>query len=246
MDFPAHKNWTRQEERRRLWWSIWELDSFAAAVACRRPTVDKRNMQVMIPVSDENWFSDTPVESDILDPSSSKSWRTLEKRENQDPRAWYLVANFILLSAHDLAQSKNSSQEEARALETAVACFFLIFPSDFNISSASLSFTKERYQRSNWIISINIMLQGYEKNRNPVLLHRLTVSNHASAYSYFFAWLMKTLQRVRFRIPRITSWLLWLQVRISKYAQIIIMCMPNRFLPLFDFEILHILHFKPL
>ncbi|CAI7676973.1 unnamed protein product [Penicillium manginii] len=149
MDFPAHKNWTRQEERRRLWWSIWELDSFAAAVACRRPTVDKRNMQVMIPVSDKNWFSDTPVESAILDPSSSKSWRTLERFENQDPRAWYLVANFILLSAHDLAESKNSSQEEARALETAVACFFLIFLSDFNISSASLSFTKERYQRSN-------------------------------------------------------------------------------------------------
>ncbi|KAJ5333097.1 uncharacterized protein N7506_006880 [Penicillium brevicompactum] len=50
----------RKEERRRLGWSIWELDVFAAAIGHRRPTVDKRNMQDILSVSDGKWFSNTP------------------------------------------------------------------------------------------------------------------------------------------------------------------------------------------
>lgn len=153
--------WSKQEEQRRVWWCIWELDGFAAAIACRRPAIDKGNMQVMLPVSDGTWFSNTPVESAIIDPVPTKAWQTLEKCENQDVRAWFLLANFLLLSAHDLAQSRRSSKEDTKALETAVACFFLLMPSDFNLSSPSLSFTDSSYQRSNWIISMNIMLQGY-------------------------------------------------------------------------------------
>lgn len=157
------EEWSRQEERRRTWWCIWELDGFAAAIACRRPTIDKRNMQTMLPVSDETWFSNTPVESAIIDPMLTKAWQTLEKCENQDVRAWFLIANFLLLSAHDLAQSKRSSKQEVNALETAVSCFFLMMPSELNLSSPSLSFTDRTYRRSNWIISMNIMLQGYGK-----------------------------------------------------------------------------------
>jgi hypothetical protein len=156
------EEWSRQEERRRTWWCIWELDGFAAAIACRRPTIDKRNMQIMLPVSDETWFSNTPVESAIIDPSPTKAWQTLGKCENQDVRAWFLIANFLLLSAHDLAQSKGSSKQDVNALETAVSCFFLMMPSEFNLSSLSLSFTDRTYRRSNWIISMNIMLQGYD------------------------------------------------------------------------------------
>lgn len=36
------EEWSMQEERRRAWWCIWELDAFAAAIACRRPTIDKK------------------------------------------------------------------------------------------------------------------------------------------------------------------------------------------------------------
>lgn len=165
--------WSRQEERRRLWWCIWELDGFAAAIACRRPTIDKGNMQVMLPVSDKTWFSNTPVESAIIDPVPTTAWKTLEKCENQDVRAWFLLANFLLLSAHDLAQSRRSSKEDVKALETAVACFFLLMPSDYNLSSPSLSFTDRSYQRSNWIISLNIMLQGYV---TPPWSYHMTIS----------------------------------------------------------------------
>lgn len=153
------EEWSRQEERRRTW-CIWELDGFAAAIACRRPTIDKRNMQVMLPVSDETWFSNVPVESAIIDPIPTKAWQTLGKCKNQDVRAWFLIAHFLLLSAHDLAQSKRSSKQDVNTLETAVSCFFLMMPSEFNLSSPSLSFTNRTYQRSNWIISMNIMLQG--------------------------------------------------------------------------------------
>ncbi|KAH1823487.1 hypothetical protein KXX35_009807 [Aspergillus fumigatus] len=85
------EEWSMQEERRRAWWCIWELDAFAAAIACRRPTIDKKkhasHAEVMLPVSDEAWFSNIPVESAIIDPRPTHAWRTLENSRNQDPRS---------------------------------------------------------------------------------------------------------------------------------------------------------------
>jgi hypothetical protein len=152
--------WSRREELRRAWWCVWELDAFASAIACRPPTIDKTKMQVMLPVSDESWFANTPVESAIIDPSAAHAWHTLQNCQNQDVRAWFLVTNFLLLLTHDLGQQKNIAPQEFKAIETAVACFALLLPPEFHLNLSNLSFIGENYHRSNWILSLNIMLQG--------------------------------------------------------------------------------------
>lgn len=153
------EEWSMQEERRRAWWCIWELDAFAAAIACRRPTIDKKNMQVMLSVSDEAWFSNIPVESAIIDPRPTHAWRTLENSQNQDPRSWYLVANFLLLCAHDLLHTKAHLPQEVDQLEAALTCFAMLLPASLDLKP-SLSFTELTYRRSNWVVSTHIMLQG--------------------------------------------------------------------------------------
>lgn len=153
------EEWSMQEERRRAWWCIWELDAFAAAIACRRPTIDKKNMQVMLLVSDEAWFSNIPVESAIIDPRPTYAWRTLENSQNQDPRSWFLVANFLLLCAHDLLHTKTPLAEEVDQLQAALTCFAMLLPASLDLQP-SLSFTELTYRRSNWVVSTHIMLQG--------------------------------------------------------------------------------------
>lgn len=157
------EEWSMQEERRRAWWCIWELDAFAAAIACRRPTIDKKkhasHAEVMLPVSDEAWFSNIPVESAIIDPRPTHAWRTLENSRNQDPRSWYLVANFLLLCAHDLLHTKAPSPQEVDQLEAALTCFAMLLPASLDLQRP-LSFTETTYRRSNWVVSTHILLQG--------------------------------------------------------------------------------------
>lgn len=59
----ASGRWILREEKRRAWWSVWELDSYDS-VSSRRPfSIDRHRMRVYLPVSDEAWFSGTPTDS---------------------------------------------------------------------------------------------------------------------------------------------------------------------------------------
>lgn len=152
--------WSRREELRRAWWCVWELDTFASGISCRPPTIDSYKMQVRLPVSDRAWFANMPVESVIMDPNPLVAWRSLRDCPNQDERAWFLVLNFLLFIAQDLGQETKPDHQRAKNIENAVSCFVLLLPSQFHLDSGSILFNSEHFQRSNWIMCTNIMLQG--------------------------------------------------------------------------------------
>lgn len=37
---PVHEDWVGKEERRRLWWSLWEADIFTATIRRLPPAID--------------------------------------------------------------------------------------------------------------------------------------------------------------------------------------------------------------
>ncbi|KAH7204827.1 hypothetical protein DER44DRAFT_748275 [Fusarium oxysporum] len=153
---------SKKEGLRRVWWSVWELDTFSAAVACRPHTIDRMTMQVKLPVSDKNWFADMFVESSIINPDPVHSWHTLRDCPNQDERAWFLLINYLLLTAHDLGQQQNLQRKEIQEIEKAISCYTLILPPQFNLLEDlnPSSFRPNRVSNFNWIIVTNIMLQG--------------------------------------------------------------------------------------
>lgn len=95
------EQWSRLEECRRAWWSVWELDCFSSSIACRAHTIDKRKMHVRLPVSDERWFANTPVESVVMGPDPLHACHCLKDCPNQDERAWHVIVNFLLIVALD-------------------------------------------------------------------------------------------------------------------------------------------------
>jgi hypothetical protein len=116
--------WVEKEEVRRLWWAIWELDTFLAVLSGKPYGIDRKQMRVCLPVSDQNWFSRTPVISAVLRDQPAVAWKTLQGVPNQDVRAWFLVAHYLLshCAQHYPARSSYEQKEE---LERALACFKL-------------------------------------------------------------------------------------------------------------------------
>ena len=159
----AELTWSQREELRRVWWSIWELDTFASAISCRSHTIDRAKMAVMLPVSDENWFNDSPLESVVINPDPLHAWYSLRDSPNQDERAWFLLINYLLLIAHDLSQEQAPDPEDIQNIEKAVTCYVLLLPAEFHLDSDlnPISFNSSNYARSNWIVCTNIMIQGY-------------------------------------------------------------------------------------
>ena len=152
-------DWVLREELRRAWWSVWELDTFASTVARRPYTIDRAKMYVLLPVSDESWFNEQPGPSAPLGHTPVTAWRSLQGSQNQDERAWFLVANFLMSLAYDLKATKSVSLQSKAEMESALDCFSLSLPVQFRTTTCSFVFTDSTFARSNWIITTNIILQ---------------------------------------------------------------------------------------
>lgn len=106
---PYEKDkWVQDEERRRAWWAVWELDAFASTIR-RLPTgLDSTQIETFLPVSDEAWFSATYQPSCCLDLDPKARWKLLEKCANHSWKAWYIVLNSMMLDAHILSYSRGT------------------------------------------------------------------------------------------------------------------------------------------
>lgn len=153
------EEWGRREERRRAWWSVWELDAYASTLSGRPYAIDQSQIHVLLPAPDENWFSQKPVASTALGPDPMTSYKCLRGRANQDERAWFLVVNSLVLQAHALWRRRGASKGACEELESVLSCFAMILPEKFDISSGLLSFDGESFQKCNWIVLTNVLLQ---------------------------------------------------------------------------------------
>ena len=159
-DSEDSEQWVRKEGQRRAWWCIWELDAFDS-ISSRRPfTINWNRVFVFLPVSDEAWFSNTPVRSAMLSSDLLQCWKALRDSPNQDERAWFLISNFILAQALELCQQRHVSLKSINDIETVVSCFSLLFHEKFRSSVNNPLFDDNTYGKSNWTILTRLMVQS--------------------------------------------------------------------------------------
>jgi hypothetical protein len=152
---------TDKEELRRAWWLVWELDTFASCVSRKPYAIDRKRMAVMLPISDEAWFSGTEIQSAELLYLPGQSWRSLSGCSNQDERAWFLVANHFMATIHDrLQQRQDVSMDEKLTLQNEIVCFKLALPASLRLEAENLTFTPETFAKCNWVIGIHLMLMS--------------------------------------------------------------------------------------
>lgn len=148
-----------KEEKRRAWWLVWELDTFGSTVCARPYAIDSRHMRVKLPISDDAWFSGASISSAEMITEPGQSWKSLQGSENQDVRAWFLVANYLMARALECARRRRGiSEDELVVLENETSCFKLSLPAQYSLNQDSLAFDPESSARCNSIIGIHLML----------------------------------------------------------------------------------------
>ncbi len=112
------EQWSEDEEKRRAWWAIWEMDVFASVVR-RCPTgIDWSYNETFLPAPDKNWFENEPQESCCLEPSIVDRWKKLRASGNKSHKAWFLVVNSLVKDAQNVSQwaevDTNKTSEQSR------------------------------------------------------------------------------------------------------------------------------------
>ncbi|EXL97758.1 hypothetical protein FOIG_10079 [Fusarium odoratissimum NRRL 54006] len=151
-------DWSVLEEQRRAFWITWELDTFGSLMSRRPSSINRSMVMVKLPVSDEAWFADQPVESPIVDPRPSEVWKLLLDSPNQDPRAWFLIANILLSVASEFAAGRFTCQRDKEDLIDAITCFSLATSQRFNLETLEREISSGDAARHNWIIGMHLML----------------------------------------------------------------------------------------
>lgn len=159
---PTHPvDHVEKEELRRAWWLVWELDTFASTVSRKPYAIDRKRMSVILPISDDAWFSEIRVPSTELNFLPGQSWRSLHGNANQDERAWFLVANSFMATIYDRLQQKQEvTPDEKLTLENEVCCFKLALPPSLRLDINTQTFTPSSFSRCNWVIGTHIMLMA--------------------------------------------------------------------------------------
>jgi hypothetical protein len=158
-DVGQDKTWSEKEEMRRAWWLVWELDTFGSSVSSRPFMIDPTRMSVSLPVSDEIWLSDIETTSAKLIADPGSSWKSIHNVENQTPRAWFLVTNFLMSLAHVLSQRKAGISLDTRIrLEYDISCVKLALPPSMSLDAEfPISDPVGRLDR-NWTIGTHLMI----------------------------------------------------------------------------------------
>ncbi|OAL28578.1 hypothetical protein AYO22_02772 [Fonsecaea multimorphosa] len=170
------------EEKRRAWWLVWELDSFASIISRRPFGIDRRRVNVMLPVSDEDWFAGTVRRTCKLDPRLGPAWKTLRDHQIKDEYAWFLTATHFVATISDRFQRKAEIDlDEILSMENEIASFKLALPPNFRIDSHPLMFKEETFARCNRVIGTLLLLMDatYHLNclssgkTNPLFAYRV-------------------------------------------------------------------------
>ncbi|KAM5358689.1 hypothetical protein ACJZ2D_015080 [Fusarium nematophilum] len=150
--------WTAIEERRRLFWVIWELDTFGSTLASRPSAINRQRIAVHLPVSDAAWFAQEPVASALVGIRPAEAWKCLLDSPNQDERAWFLLANYLMALTYEAASSGQACSSDQDELVGVLTCFNLAMSQRFSLETHAVLFDLDNFTKHNWIIGMHLML----------------------------------------------------------------------------------------
>lgn len=147
------KRWCEDEEKRRAWWAIWEMDVFATTIRRTPTAVDWSQLETLLPVDDEHWFECKPTHSCFLQQDPILRWKALANSGNQSPKAWFIVINSLMKEAQRISSPRgipngngpsSDRMDEARqrleVIANAVHCFQLALPNHLKYQQQHLGF----------------------------------------------------------------------------------------------------------
>jgi Fungal specific transcription factor domain len=156
--WSSTEEWSKREERRRAWWFLWELDMFSSTVLHLPHTIEKTQIDVLLPVSDIIWFTDSPVASVPIMTDPIYVWKSLKDSPNQNEKAWFIVSVFLRAVAHDLTRKRETRAQAISDFQSSLICFAILLPKEFDLQENLINFDDNNFGACNWIISTQMMI----------------------------------------------------------------------------------------
>ncbi|TVY41217.1 hypothetical protein LOCC1_G005703 [Lachnellula occidentalis] len=182
------ETWCVDEEKRRIWWAIWEMDTFASTVRRCPTAIDWSQNETRLPTDDSLWFDGEPHGSCFLDPNPMNRWRHIQECGSKSAKAWFIIEvqnaeqlssprpvfPFSYLGGHSKMKFKTAAAFGRRncaeitqglgILENALHCFSIALPESLRYQQENLRFPRpgtnqSLLMRSSSIYSIHIMIQ---------------------------------------------------------------------------------------
>lgn len=149
--------WSSEEERRRCWWAIWEMDTFASTVRRVPTSIDWSHNKTLLPVEDRLWFKRQFHPSCLLPLRPMDRWKLLQRSGNECSTAWLIVVNSLMRDAQVLSNiganpawideegsDPNSTKdvgEKLTTLSNSLNCVLLALPDALQYHNEYLNFT---------------------------------------------------------------------------------------------------------
>lgn len=164
--------WIAKEERRRAWWTLWELEVFAGFIRKCPLAMDIRQHATLLPSDDTRWFKGEKSPSCFLEPDPVLRWKTLKRSDNEGGRAWFIVINSLLNDAHFLTNASvpvdNFGEEDSTSyaphhstskqmadqasklavLDNCISCFEMSLPQQFRFRPEHLRSSSFRQNKT--------------------------------------------------------------------------------------------------
>lgn len=145
------EKWCEDEERRRAYWAVWEMDQFSSHMKHIPITIDWIQQDVYLPAEDERWFAGQPplscaMASDMIDRS-----KNLHSVDNASERAWYIVVAALGAEAYEIGYPKEKvnrrsrerileTQDHWQAISNAIRLSLILLPDKLKFNGQYLDF----------------------------------------------------------------------------------------------------------
>ncbi|ATY63889.1 fungal specific transcription [Cordyceps militaris] len=103
--------WSAQEEQRRCWWAIWELDVYASTIRRLPLGMHWSQTYTLLPIHDSDWFENRYRPSCRLPQDATTRSETLLASGNTSPRAWFIAVSSLMHDAQQLAYTPETNQD---------------------------------------------------------------------------------------------------------------------------------------
>ncbi|KAF9636708.1 hypothetical protein BFW01_g7604 [Lasiodiplodia theobromae] len=138
--------WCFDEERRRAWWAIWEMDAFASTIRRCPLGVDWAEMETCLPVRDSCWFERRFQRSCFFEEARPiERVRVLRGCGSESPAAWMVVGMALMREAHLLSKPKarrqiGDAEQRAAVVSHALRCYEMSLPDGLRYRNEYLGF----------------------------------------------------------------------------------------------------------
>lgn len=145
-EIVTQEQWMQDEEKRRAFWAIWEMDAFAAITRGLPPTFCLSTISTQLPSQDEFSLRGDAHRSCILNPEITQRLDGVLLSKSRSAAVWRILISSLALDAHSIEIKPKSTHdgETMDIIRNTLLCVIASIPKELQYAGEGLQFSSRR------------------------------------------------------------------------------------------------------